>query len=450
MSKWYTVPVRGTLVDYTSQYDSSRAAANAIDGSLDTYWRCSSPTGAYITIMLPAPELISKVRLYVSNTSYRASEWKLSGSNDGSVFDDIYFGTSSNVSGWQEFAIETSVAYQYIRWTCVVGASTSRLYLSEIDLMKRVEYAKSDGKYIGIKFDKALYGDVSGKTPIPVGGWKAGDEEMPIVSVTSSGDYSTSYPASNVLDGSTSSYWRSPNPVAGSYLVLNLGEAAVIGGFRVYQSTSYYPKAIKVSGSDDGEVYTEIGTSQNDGTEQGWKLFEFNNSVAFQYYKLEFTDYASTSRLYIYEIKALIAKPVGNEKAFEVKGKVCTYAPDGELVEETFDVVSVSLHDTVENALLLEIDDFDRFESVVGDLTVSYSRVRGNLSGTRGAVDDFSFSFPPEGLVWKGDQHDAEHISVTLNASGNFIRVYYSDVQEAEHIEVSLSATGVLTHIDDI
>lgn len=450
MSKWYTVPVKGTVVDYTSQYDATRAAVKAVDGDISTYWRCNSPTGAYITLMLQEAAMLSKVRLYFGNTSYMATEWKISGSNDGVDFTDIYTGTSEKVSGWHEIQIEPTTAYQYIRWTCVKGVSTSRLYLYEIDLMRSVPYTKADGKYIVVQFDKELLGDVSGLTPVPVGGWASSDEEAKIAAVTSSGDYSTSYPAKNAIDGSESSYWRSPNPVAGSYLVLDFEEAAVIGAFDIYQSTSYYPKAIKVSGSNDGSAYTEIGTIQNDGTEAGWKRFEFKNSAAYRYYKIEFTEYASSSRVYIYEIKALLAKPVGNEQAFDITGKVCTYAPDGELVDESFEVMSVSRHDTVENAILLEINDYDRFESVIGELTVSYTRARGNLSGAGVAVEDFVISFQPEGLVWKGDQHNAEHVSVTASASGDLIRVYFSSVQDAEHVEVNLSAVGVLTHIDDI
>lgn len=451
MSRKVEVSAHGTVVDYTSQSSTSYAATNAIDGSTSSYWRCNSPTGAYITLMLSAPAAITRVRLYIGNTSYRASEWKLSGSNDGALFEDIYAGTISNATGWQEFSFENSAAYQYIRWTCVSGASTSRLYLYEIELFQTLvfEYTKADGKYIALKFDQELLGDVSGKTPIPVGGWGTGDKEQPIVAVTSSGDYSTSYPASNVMDGSTSNYWRSSS-VAGSYLILDFGEPVVIGGFNIYQSTSYYPKEIKASGSNDGSAYTEIGTSRDDGSAQGWKTFSYNNSVAYQYYKLEFTDYASTSRLYIYEIKAFVAKPVGNEQAFEVKGKVYTYVPDGELVDESFDVASVSRHETEENTILLEIDDYDRFESVIGELTVTYTRLLGNLSGAGGAVEDFVVSFQPEDLVWKGDQNDAEHISLSVQASGFLTKVTYSDTAENEHIEISVTATGVLTHIDDL
>ena len=451
MSREVEALVRGSVVDYTSQSSTSYAATNAIDGSTSSYWRCNSPTGAYITLMLSAPEAITKVRLYIGNTSYRASKWKLSGSNDGSAFEDIYTGTIANATGWQEFSFENSAAYQYIRWTCVSGASTSRLYLYEIELFQTLvfEYTKADGKYIALKFDQELLGDVSGKTPIPVGGWPASDEEAPIVSVTSSGDYSTSYPAANVIDGSTSSYWQT-RTVAGSYLVLDLGDAVVIGGFDIYQSTSYYPKAIKVSGSNDGAEYTEIGAAQNDGTAADWKRFGFTNSEAYRYYKVEFTDYASTSRLYIYEIKAFVAKPVGNEQAFEVKGKVYTYVPGGELVDKAFNVVNVSRHKTEENTILLEIDDYDRFESVIGELTVTYTRLLGNLSGAGGAVEDFVTSFQPNDLVWKGDQNDIEHIALYTQATGSLRRVTHNDMQEHEHIELVVLPVGVLTHIDDI
>lgn len=283
MSKWYTVPVKGTVSDFTSQSSTSYAATNAIDGSIDTYWRCNSPAGAQITLTLPQPEMIAKVRLYFGNSSYMAKEWKLSGSNDGVDFTDIYTG-ASEVAGWYEAKIEPTAAYQYIRWTCLTGASTSRLYLHEIELMKQVAYTKADGKYIVVQFDKELLGDVSGLTPVPVGGWVSSNEEAKIAAITSSGDYSTSYPAKNAIDGSESTYWRSPNPVAGSYLVMDFGEAIAIGAFSLYQSTSNYPKEIRVSGSPDGAAYTEIGVCRDDGAEAGWKRFEFSNSEEYQFY----------------------------------------------------------------------------------------------------------------------------------------------------------------------
>ena len=87
-------------------------------------------------------------------------------------------------------------------------------------------------------------------------------------------------------------------------------------------------------------------------------------------------------------------------------------------------------------------------QNAISEFNVSYNGL--TLAGPGGFVEPFDIEVSNDGLIYKGDQHDAEHISVALQATGNLTRVYYSSVQETEHIEVSLSAVGVLTHIDDI
>lgn len=87
-------------------------------------------------------------------------------------------------------------------------------------------------------------------------------------------------------------------------------------------------------------------------------------------------------------------------------------------------------------------------QNAISAFNVAYNGL--TLEGPGGFVEPFDIEVSNDGLTYKGDQHNAEHISVTAQAAGTLTRVYYSTTQDAEHIEVSLSAVGVLTHIDDI
>ena len=70
--------------------------------------------------------------------------------------------------------------------------------------------------------------------------------------------------------------------------------------------------------------------------------------------------------------------------------------------------------------------------------------------GVGGPVVAFSASFSPTGLIPKYNPNDMEHISISVQASGNLVKVNYHDTSCSEHIEISVSAIGVLTHIDDL
>lgn len=453
MSSTYKQPISGFSVSsYSSQYNTTYAATNAIDGSTSTYWRCNTPTGAYITLQLGSAEVATKLRVYIGSSSYYATSWTLFGSTNGSDFVEIASGACTSATGWQEFDFSNETAYSFYKWVCNAGGS-SYLYTYEIELWKTVSYVKADGKYIGITFDETLVGDPTGENPSPIGGWAASETEASIVSVSTSGNYSSSYPAANLIDGSTSTYWRCPSGgTVGSYFILGFAEAVALGGFSFYQTSSYYPKAFTIYGSQDASTWNVLSSVTNSETTEGWKKMSFSNGTGYLYYKFEITSGSNTSTLYIYEVKAWLAKKVGNEQAFTVTGKVYNWVPNGALIDEVFTVVDVLLHPTIANSILLEIADNDRFESTIGELTVSYNKVLGNLIGYGGPSDSFSVSFIPADLVWKGDQNDQEHLEATFEAIGVLIHVYYTDSSGGtEHINfTNIVASGVLTNVSDI
>ena len=90
-------------------------------------------------------------------------------------------------------------------------------------------------------------------------------------------------------------------------------------------------------------------------------------------------------------------------------------------------------------------------QNAAAPITVAYNGA--TLAGSDGFVQAFELSCPIDGLEYKGDQNDAEHIEInSIKVSGTLKRVYYSECSAPdEHIEIgNITATGVLTHVDNV
>ena len=103
------------------------------------------------------------------------------------------------------------------------------------------------------------------------------------------------------------------------------------------------------------------------------------------------------------------------------------------------------------DTIRLIMNDYFRFNNVVGDLTVAYDSA-GSLAGADGMVEAFTETFTPTELITKPHQNDQEHIEISnIISTGTLTRVYYTDTASQEHIEItSIAAVGVLTNISDL
>ncbi|WP_333880073.1 discoidin domain-containing protein [Lysinibacillus capsici] len=123
--------------------------------------------------------------------------------------------------------------------------------------------------------------------------------------ITSSGDYSSDYACWKAFDGKNSGYtnsWITTNGVPLGWIQVKFGTSKVYNQLsfttRDYtDSNTTAPKEFKILGSFDGVSWTELALIQN---QTGWKqnetrIFEFNNSIGFQYYRVQITVANSTS-----------------------------------------------------------------------------------------------------------------------------------------------------------
>lgn len=291
-----------------------------------------------------------------------------------------------------------------------------------------------------------------------------------------SDQYSNAYRATYAVDGSTSNYWQTRKP-AGAYIIVELAEAAPIESLRWYVgNTTYFAKAFTVAGSNDGEAFTDLFSGGCTNT-SGWQEFGWVNETPYKYIRVTCETPNNTSRLYTYELEFGIVEkmyfdrtygkyivavfdgpvtaPVENDVShFSVTAPMAIMGDDGQLTLEPTErtVTAVTAHPDVPNALLITLDTTQRLDECWKPVVLAYDGT-GSLTGYGRPVEAFEVAFEPQGIAYKGDQLNAEHIEISsIQVKGTLSRLYYSDyTAPAEHIEIgNITATGVLTHVDDI
>lgn len=300
-----------------------------------------------------------------------------------------------------------------------------------------------------------------------------------IVRVTSvykySNQYSTNTPATAAVDGDTGTYWQTRSP-SGAYIIVELAEAIAVNRLQWYvKNTSYYAKAFTVAGSNDGTDFTDLFSGGCTNT-SGWQEFGWENETEYKYIKVT-CNTGNSSRLYTYELKfgtavtayydqsygkylvAVFDGPVSapteaDIQHFSVRAPIVVMGDSGHLMLETTTrtIESVVPHPYVENALLITLDTTARLDECWKPVVLAYDGT-GSLTGYGRPVSAFEVEFDPQGIAYKGDQHNVEHIEIgNITVAGVLTRLYYSDyAAPAEHIEIgNITATGVLTRVDDI
>ena len=89
-------------------------------------------------------------------------------------------------------------------------------------------------------------------------------------------------------------------------------------------------------------------------------------------------------------------------------------------------------------------------QNAAGPIAVSYTGA--TLEGEGGFVQAFEIECPNDGLTFKGNQNDIEHIElINISAYGTLLRVEKLPFYNDEHIGIAdISVAGSLIHIDDI
>lgn len=179
-----------------------------------------------------------------------------------------------------------------------------------------------------------------------------------------SSQYSTSYPATNSFDGSTSTRWRTSD-VTGAWLLVKVDSPIRLTGFRLYPNTdSYRVASFSLSISNDGVDFKDVYSGEASST-ASWLEYEFENTLVCNYIKITFNS-ASTSRLYVYEFELYGSPPLSK---YLIRKNGVLYKTDGteigevELTSDVFenyggDFPATEVLTTLEDAEVLKWNGF--------------------------------------------------------------------------------------------
>jgi hypothetical protein len=238
---------------------------------------------------------------------------------------------------------------------------------------------------------------------------------------TASSEYNASFASGYAIDGNASTRWASLNKTGTQYLQIDLGSAKSVGKIRLMTQTGYVPLAFDVQLSTNGTDFTTVGT----GTA----------TTALTFVDVIFT---AASARYVRFVMVSTAS--------------ASFYDVNEAEVYSFESIFTPTEGTDDTEIMLTVEPNDRFNSVVGNLTVAYNSTIGNLAGSGGPVASFSQAFAPADLVAKPHQNDQEHIAITsVTANGTLTAIQYLSAKADEHISITgITAVGVLTNINDI
>lgn len=138
--------------------------------------------------------------------------------------------------------------------------------------------------------------------------------------------------------------------------------------------------------------------------------------------------------------------------AFIISGQEYNYVPGGTVIDKEYVISSVAMVAGETKKLLITLTGLGRLKAPLGEVTVGYNATLGNLMSDTGAVLSFSLSFILAEIVPVNNPNDIERIEVTdIIASGNLIRIYYSDSTIDECMDfVNITVLGALININDL
>jgi hypothetical protein len=120
-------------------------------------------------------------------------------------------------------------------------------------------------------------------------------------------DSGGSYPASNALDGNTSTYWFTSNTAFPHYWKYDLGVGVtkIAAKLRMF-GNNYRSKDFVLAGSNNDSTWTDIYTGQMPEFSGSWYEFTFANATAYRYYKITFsTEWLGENYCVITEIEMM-------------------------------------------------------------------------------------------------------------------------------------------------
>lgn len=302
--------------------------------------------------------------------------------------------------------------------------------------------------------------------------------------------FSSSYPLAAAFDGITNHDGWSASGTIGRWIGLDFNNnPKIISKFRAFSYQMRFRGFIfEASNNSSDWVILTTGELNNSRT---WDEFDFENDIAYRYYRLRCTsvytgsnvslselemyskkmvfEYAeSESTIYNlggltgeYRIRWLEIKPTGTDIIIEyttgeIQGQ-WQEVSNGDVITSdtnlwfriTLETTDTSVTPTLQDLWIEEpdvpqdkirivMDEFSRFPTVEGNLTVEYDASVGNLAGRGGFVESFVEVFTPTDLVPEPNPNQQETIEVApVELTVDLLPVEYVGAYNEETISVA-------------
>lgn len=385
----------------------------AFDGQSAIDWWEGSSTSMpqWIGRDYSVPVEVDKVSVYLN--SYMPKDYKIQGSADGSVWQDVVSGTFLNSVGWQD-TVFTPTSYRYWRLYLIsVHATYHRVY--EVKFYRNnAEVLVNDGY---------------------------------AVSYFSSGTQSAQYPI-NAFDGSASSYWQSSATTSPQWIGSGYGRPITCRKVDVRMDLSNGRiNAYEIQGSDDATTWSTVA-SGNFTNASGVQSVSFSPAT-YRYWRLYATSKFSTYYV-VHELTFYAARDVYNVAGWSVTGYEYDRQPGGSLVQKTYTVRRVTKSEDG-LSIFLWLSLAGRMLDPEGLVTIQYAKALGNLVGAVSSqVEDFSIAFTPTNITPVFNPNAVENLQASLTANTNVIEIEYLYGYSTDNIEATLTASTAVIHINDL
>ena len=250
----------GKTATATAQYnDTTRSAAMAIDGNLETWWSTDGYKPAQsITVDLKDKTEFNKFMIYYE-VGQKMKSFKIEGSNDNQNFTLLHEDAKADgFTSDHSVVLGEKVSYRYVKLTVkeVIGAYQN-VTIREFQIYNVNETEKN----VNLALNKP---------------------------VTASANHGANLDKANLTDGKESTRWSTEmGPVQWAYV--DLGKTESMNTFRViWESDTVYASAYKIYVSDDKDNFGNAVVTRTDNTKKDVTEM-ISEPVSGRYVKIEVT-----------------------------------------------------------------------------------------------------------------------------------------------------------------
>lgn len=305
------VIVDTTTISAPAGASSSQGADKLFDGSISTKYCVNSKNPTVVFALTTAKAINSYTLSTCGDAPARNPKtWNLYGSTDGSAWVLLDAHTDELFPGYNQttgYTFDNDVKYTWFKFEIVSNSGDGYTQISELAL---AVLAEAQPKVI-----------------------KQNDFSV----VDSTAPNSGSQTISNAFDCNAQTKYLTASSTA--FITVSYTAPVIVNRVVIVNANDHserFPASFTVSGSNDGENFVEVGKITGASADAYYKAytFDFDNTTAYSYYKLDVLSVASGSYMHMADLGFYTVVPVGGFKT--------GLADEAELSGEYYEVPGVN------------------------------------------------------------------------------------------------------------